>query len=306
MAEMGDIMLKANYHTHTTFCDGDETAERMVQRALELEFSHLGFSGHMDEEIHMDWSTYVAEIARLREAYADRIDILCGVELDTLYDHDSCPGAEYVIGSTHYVDVDVPFSRAVDYGADVSLRLCDECFGGDWYAMCRSYYELEAQVFDRLHCTFVGHFDLITRFNDQMHAFDEEDPRYLGPALEAMEHLVRQGVPFEINCGAHNRGRKEELYPRRSSTAASTWRCSGQSNAGLRMSTYLLTMRMAAWRHGSWRSIRCSRICLFAQKGVSPVREVLAGAYMNKTSPAEWVTTPDGALRSVNNIFHSG
>ena len=39
-------MLKANYHTHTTFCDGDETAERMVQRALELEFGHLGFSGH--------------------------------------------------------------------------------------------------------------------------------------------------------------------------------------------------------------------------------------------------------------------
>lgn len=209
-------MLKANYHTHTTFCDGDEAAERMVQRALELGFGHLGFSGHMDEEIHMDWSAYVAEIVRLRETYADRIDILCGVELDTLYDPASCPGAEYVIGSTHYVDVDVPFSRAVDYGADVSQRLCDECFGGDWYAMCRSYYELEAQVFDRLHCTFVGHFDLITRFNDQMHAFDEEDPRYLGPALEAMEHLVRQGVPFEINCGAHNRGRKEELYPRRS------------------------------------------------------------------------------------------
>ena len=216
MAEMGDIMLKANYHTHTTFCDGDEAAERMVQRALELGFGHLGFSGHMDEEIHMDWSAYVAEIVRLRETYADRIDILCGVELDTLYDPASCPGAEYVIGSTHYVDVDVPFSRAVDYGADVSQRLCDECFGGDWYAMCRSYYELEAQVFDRLHCTFVGHFDLITRFNDQMQAFDEEDPRYLGPALEAMEHLVRQGVPFEINCGAHNRGRKEELYPRRS------------------------------------------------------------------------------------------
>ena len=35
-------------------------------------------------------------------------------------------------------------------------------------------------------------------------------------ALEAMEHLVGQGMPFEINCGAHNRGRKAELYPRRS------------------------------------------------------------------------------------------
>jgi len=209
-------MLRANYHTHTTFCDGDDTAERMVQRALELGLEHLGFSGHMDEEIHMDWDAYVTEVTRLRVAYADRLDILCGVELDTLYDPACCPGAEYVIGSTHYVDVDVPFSRAVDYSAEVSQRICDECFGGDWYAMCRSYFELEAQVFERLGCTFVGHFDLITRFNDQMRTFDETDPRYMRPALEAMEHLAGQGVPFEINCGAHNRGRKEELYPRRS------------------------------------------------------------------------------------------
>ena len=209
-------MLRANYHTHTTFCDGDNTAQEMVERALELGFFHLGFSGHMDQEIRMDWPAYVAEITRLRDAYADSLDILCGVELDTLCDPTCCPGAEFVIGSTHYVEVDVPFSRAIDYSEEISQRLCDECYGGDWYAMCRSYYELEAQVYDRLGCTFVGHFDLITRFNDQMHAFDEEDPRYLGPALEAMEHLVRQGVPFDINCGAHNRGRKEELYPRRS------------------------------------------------------------------------------------------
>lgn len=213
-------MLRANYHTHTVFCDGDNTAQQMVDRALELGFLHLGFSGHMDEEISMDWGAYVAEIERLRTASAGRLDILCGVELDTLYDPASCPGAEYVIGSTHYVDVDVrsdePFSRAIDSSPQISQRLCDECFGGDWYAMCRSYYALEAEVCDRTQCTFVGHFDLITRFNDQMHAFDETDPRYTMPALEAMEHLVGRGVPFEINCGAHNRGRKEELYPRQS------------------------------------------------------------------------------------------
>lgn len=210
------LMLRANYHTHTTFCDGDNTAEEMVDRALELGFEQLGFSGHMDEEIHMDWRAYKAEIERLKGAYAGRLDIICGVELDTLYDPTSCPGAEYLIGSTHYLDVDVPFSRAVDWGEEVSQRLCDECFGGDWYALCRSYYDLEAQVYDRLKCAFVGHFDLVTRFNDAMRAFDENDPRYLGPALEAMEYLVSQGVAFEINCGAHNRGRKEELYPRRS------------------------------------------------------------------------------------------
>ena len=42
---------------------------------------------------------------------------------------------------------------------------------------------------------------------------DPDDPRYLGCALEAMEYLVREGIPFEVNCGAVNRGRKRELYP---------------------------------------------------------------------------------------------
>ena len=214
-------MLRANYHTHTTFCDGDDTAERMVRRAFELGFDHLGFSGHMDEEIHMDWPAYVAEVTRLREAHAGQLDILCGVELDTLYDPASCPGAEYVIGSTHYLDVHPEgYSRAIDWSAEVSQRLCEDFYGGDWYAMCRAYYELEAQVYDRTRCTFVGHFDLITRFNDQLRAFDETDARYTGPALEAMARLVEQGVPFEINCGAHNRRRKEELYPRRSLLSA--------------------------------------------------------------------------------------
>lgn len=210
-------MLKANYHTHTVFCDGDNTAQEMVDRALDLGFEHLGFSGHMDEEIHMDWQAYVEEIVRLREAYADRLDILCGVELDTLYDPATCPGAEFVIGSTHYLDVKPEgYSRAIDWSAEVSQRLCEDFYGGDWYAMCRAYYELEATVYERTHCTFVGHFDLITRFNDDLRAFDETDPRYTVPALEAMECLVEQGLPFEINCGAHNRGRKVELYPRRS------------------------------------------------------------------------------------------
>ena len=40
------------------------------------------------------------------------------------------------------------------------------------------------------------------------------------PALEAMEYLVSLGIPFEINCGAVNRGRKKELYPRTSLLSA--------------------------------------------------------------------------------------
>ena len=184
------MALRANYHTHTTFCDGSDAAEDVVLAAIDKGFSHLGFSGHMDPDIHMDFDAYLAEIGRLREKYADRIEILCGVELDNLYDPHCADGAEEIMG-----------------------RLAEEFFGGDYYKLSKSYYDLVSRVYDRLHCTFVGHFDLVTRFNDSMHFLDEEDPRYRMPALEAMEYLVKEGVPFEINCGALNRNRKKELYP---------------------------------------------------------------------------------------------
>lgn len=207
-------MLRANYHTHTTLCDGDDTPEDVCAYAFSLGFEHLGFSGHMDPDIHMDWPVYVEKISELKQAYAGRMDILMGVELDNIYDPASCPGAEYIIGSTHFLDVESPQPMSVDSSPENMQALARDYFGGDYYALSKAYYELEAKVHDRLKCTFVGHFDLVTRFNDEGHFLDEEDPRYLQPALESMEYLAGEGVPFEINCGAVNRGRKKELYPR--------------------------------------------------------------------------------------------
>lgn len=205
--------LLANYHTHSTYCDGTSTPEEMVEQALKLNFRHLGFSGHMDPDIHMDIEAYFREIYALQKKYEDTLEILCGVELDNMYDPHCADGAEYIIGSTHFLDVDSEIPMSVDSTPEHLQRLSEEFFGGDYYALAKAYYDLEAKVYDRLKCTFVGHFDLVTRFNDTMHFLDEDDPRYRRSALEAMEYLVSEGVPFEINCGAVIRGRKKELYP---------------------------------------------------------------------------------------------
>lgn len=206
-------MIRGDFHTHTVFCDGHDTAETMVREALRLGMTHLGFSGHMDQDIHMELPAYTAEIRRLQALYRDQLDILLGIELDVLYDTACTEGLDYWIGSTHYIGSDLAHARGVDCSPEQSLAICEEDFHGDWYRMCRAYYELEATVYDRTGCTWVGHFDLISRFNDTMQAFDETDLRYLGPAAEAMEYLCAQQVPFEINLGAFNRGKKE-LYPR--------------------------------------------------------------------------------------------
>ncbi len=206
-------MLQANYHTHTTFCDGKNTAEEMVQEAISRGFKHLGFSGHMDPDVHMDIQAYYKTIRALQEKYKNQIDILMGVELDTIYDPNCANECEYIIGSTHFLEVDSPEPWSVDHSEEILKQLCELFFSGDYYALSKAYYEVEAKVVERLHPTFIGHFDLVTRFNDSMHFIDEENPKYYEPALETMQYLVSQGVPFEINCGAVNRNRKKELYP---------------------------------------------------------------------------------------------
>lgn len=212
-------MLRANFHTHTTLCDGISTPEEMAWRAALLGFTQLGFSGHMDPDNHMDMNLYRNRIHALQEQYRGKIDILMGIELDTIYNPVYARQVEYTIGSTHFPDVacnrgyesDRPLS--VDASPEDLQLLADRYFGGDFYQLARCYYETEAQVYDRLHCTFIGHFDLITKFNDQMHVLDETNPRYTRPAIETMAYLVEEGVPFEINCGAVNRGLKKEFYP---------------------------------------------------------------------------------------------
>ena len=205
--------LTADFHTHTAFCDGRDTAEEMVQEAVRLGMTQLGFSGHMDADIHVPTEEYFTEICRLQQEYKGKLEILCGVELDSLNDPSDAEGADYIIGSTHFLDVDTEKPVAVDWEPEKIEELALEFFHGDYYCLTKAYYELEAEIYARTGCDFIGHFDLITRFNDEMHFVDEGDPRYYKPALETMEYLVSLGIPFEINCGAFNRGRKKELYP---------------------------------------------------------------------------------------------
>ena len=86
-------------------------------------------------------------------------------------------------------------------------------FGGDFYAYCRAYYDREAEVCRNSQATFIGHIDLVSKYNEGNRYFDESDPRYLKPALEAAEIAVRSGIPIEMNSGAIGRGYRTTPYP---------------------------------------------------------------------------------------------
>ncbi len=212
-------MIRANFHTHTTFSDGKNTPEEMVQAALSLDMSALGFSDHSplvgfegtSGILPEEENAYRQEILRLKEKYAGQIELYLGIEMDSFSDPNPYP-YDYRIGSIHGFFADGQY-RAVDYTEQWMLETVEKFFGGDHFAYAKSYYRAVSETADRHNPTFFGHIDLVAKYNEGNKYFDEGDKRYLNAALEAVEALLPTGKPFEINTGAISRGVRTTPYP---------------------------------------------------------------------------------------------
>lgn len=210
-------MIKANFHTHTTFCDGKNTPEEMVLAAIKLGMTAIGFSGHaysVYEPYGMKapvCAAYRDEIIRLKSVYGDRIQIFLGIEQDSTSDPLDYP-YDYVIGSIHGFFKDGCY-LSVDESEESMVKNVTHHYGGDYYAYAKDYYDTLANTVLKYDPSFIGHFDLLTKFNEDGKYFDESHPRYRKAALNALEKLIPAGKPFEINTGAISRGYRTTPYP---------------------------------------------------------------------------------------------
>ena len=213
-------MFQQNLHAHTTFDDGQNTIEEMALAAQAAGLTSLGISVHMPMPFPSCWTIdakrlpdYFAEARRVKDRLRDRIDVYCGSEWD-LYSAVPPTGFDYVIGSVHHISVgnDLP---CVDNTAEETRRLIRQSFHGDVDAMAEAYfaqYQALAQVKE---IDIVGHFDLLTKFDEEYPFFDAASPRYLAAATAAMDVLIAAGKIFEINTGAISRGYRTTPYPSR-------------------------------------------------------------------------------------------
>lgn len=212
------MRLRADFHTHTTYCDGKSTPRQMVEAAYRMGLTDFGISGHADFSMYEPGfgmsgeilEAYKKELRKLKEEYAGKMNLYIGIELDTLGPLQQAD--DYAIGSTHCVLKNGELVT-VDDTEEKLVSAVNRIWNGDWYAFARDYFELEATVYDKLHCDWVGHFDLLTKFNEGYKHFDETKDAYLEPALAAMKKLHSQGLPFEINTGAMSRGYCTAPYP---------------------------------------------------------------------------------------------
>ena len=211
-------MIKKDLHVHTVFCDGKGTPEEMAEAALRAGITTLGFSGHshtpIDETYCMSPEgtlAYREEIIRLKEKYREKLEILLGIEMDYFSDDDPA-FYDYVIGSVHYVESGGRY-YAVDHSPESLLEAMKDGFGGDPYALCESYYALVSDVVRKTGASIVGHFDLVTKFQEAMPLFDEAHPRYVSAWQKALNALLPSGAVFEVNTGAISRGYRTSPYP---------------------------------------------------------------------------------------------
>lgn len=214
-------MIKSNCHTHTTFCDGKNTAEEMTLAAIEKGFVSLGFSGHSPMYYDTDWtmskesvSEYIADIKRVKEKYADKIDILCGIELDGDYSDICLDDFDYNIASIHQLHgKDNIYS--VDLDPAELTESVNYIFDGDWYKMADYYFSTLADFVLSGDFDVVGHFDLITKFNGQTPLFDEENEAYKASAIKSIDRILdsKPDILFEVNTGAMYRKGNPKPYP---------------------------------------------------------------------------------------------
>jgi histidinol-phosphatase (PHP family) len=211
-------MIFSDLHAHTTFCDGKNTPEEMVLAAIERELKEIGLCVHSYTDFDNSYcipknrvEEFQKEMARLKVKYADKIKVLCGVEQD-VYSTFPTTGFDYVIGSVHYFKIGEEYFD-VDRSKDYLVKLVNERFNGDYYSAAENYFNAVKKVAD-MSADIVGHFDLITKFNQDDGLFSTKHPRYVAAYTDALEYLTKkQGRVFELNIGGILRGYRKEPYP---------------------------------------------------------------------------------------------
>lgn len=207
--------MLSNLHTHTTFCDGKSTAEEMVLSAIDKGFCSLGFSGHGYTPFELtscmkDEQGYINEINRLKSIYSKQIEIYLGTEEDAFAPIDRSK-YEYIIGSLHFVKAKgkiLPIDLNID-----CISKCLDGFDGNALAMAESYYSSFTDYLLKRRPDVVGHFDLITKYDEAGEKIFLDNPAHDAIAERFIKRVAGTGLVFEVNTGAIARGYRTMPYP---------------------------------------------------------------------------------------------
>ena len=205
-------------HSHTTYCDGDNTPSEMAEAAYKLGFVSYGFSAHSTLPFNAgyeikkeDEEAYREDVLKLKTEYDGKMEILLGLELDA---DSSKPdfNYDYLISSVHQLHINGNW-YAVDH-CKADFDKCISAFGGMDNTL-KAFYSATVKAALRDNIDIVGHIDLIGKFNETNEYFDPTDKRYLDLVFSTIDAILekRTDIVFEVNTGAISRGYRTTPYP---------------------------------------------------------------------------------------------
>lgn len=207
--------MLSNFHTHTTFCDGKGTPEQVVKHAIAEGFDAIGFSAHgyteYDQRYCMkDVIGYISEIVRLKDAYKDKIEIYLGIEEDSRHINNRAD-FDYIIGSCHYAEkngIITPIDSGYGY-----FQKALELFDGNELMLAENYYSHFTEYIKKWKPDIIGHFDLVTKFDEKEKAYYLDNEAYWQIAEKYTYEALKSGSFFEVNTGLITRGYRTTPCP---------------------------------------------------------------------------------------------
>lgn len=221
-------MIKANYHTHSHYCDGKGDIKEYIEMAISKGLTHLGFSGHAPVPFENTfaisndkYNDYCSKINRLKEEYNDKIKIFLGLEIDyipgisdnfsTLINEGNL---DYCIGSVHLVNknkdnnlwfIDGSKQETYDEGLN-------RVFGGDIKAAVKAFFHQTNDMLTSQHPDILGHFNKVVMHNKERY-FSSSDKWFINLVYETLEIVKSTDCVCEINTRGLYKGRYYDYYP---------------------------------------------------------------------------------------------
>ena len=211
-------------HTHTQFSvDSEADIGLCVKRAAELGLAAYAITDHCecnawygeehysDDEKKLresfdyaaDFENSVSAVTAIKEKYAGRLNLLCGVELgQILHDTEAAKlvnadsRVDFIIGSVHQVLGEPDF-----YFIDYEKLTMDEIYG-----LLERYFKEVCDLSRTDLFDVVGHMTYCLRYMKQRHGIEADISRYDDIIAETFRCLAQNGKGIEINTSGLRQG----------------------------------------------------------------------------------------------------
>ncbi len=218
--------MKANYHTHTVFSDGKNTAEEIAQAAIEHGFGYLGFSDHSPVHFEAVWNMqydemdeYVKTIKEVKEKFEGKIEIFLGMEIDffdglNTIEYFKRFGLDYTIGSVHFLG---KLKNGHYFNIDKSnhnfIKGLEEIYDNNVRRLAEDYYAEIVKMVKNDPPDIIAHLNLIEKFNKNNRYIVPEDKWYRDLVCPTLDVIAQSNCILEINARSLYRDLLDDFAP---------------------------------------------------------------------------------------------